>query len=99
MDLHQYYFSTSGNLIGVIPCTFMIAVVKGPFYGFDKKTRIITCETGRYHLPENKAEPSKTPNLFGRTKDILNKLSVQVCNKQPLYEISIMALHNKTDFE
>ena len=72
---HQYYFAQTGTLFGVKPNTSYVLSAEGPFHKFNKNTRILEGANGTYYLPEVHAEKSKVPNLFERTREILNKLS------------------------
>jgi hypothetical protein len=81
--LHSYYIANSGWLFGLLPNTCTVVKV-GPrpnLVSFDPATRKLFYREGREEgreeaikcviLPLNKAEMSKTPNLFEKTKTFL----------------------------
>jgi len=74
--IHSYYFAEkTGTLFGLKPGKADVVFDQGPFISFDKKTRILSTAEKTYHLPIDKAETSKNPNLCGRTKEMLNNLA------------------------
>jgi hypothetical protein len=83
-ELHSYYIANSGWLFGLLPNTCTVVKV-GPrpnMVSFDPATRKLFYREGREGredreeikcviLPLNKAEMSKNPNLFEKTKTFL----------------------------
>ena len=72
--IDSYYFSSKGNLLGLIPDTNTIMVIEGPFKNYNKQTNIIYTFSGdAYYL--NRIETTKQPPLYDRTMKILKSLT------------------------
>ncbi len=75
-SIESYYFSSKGNLLGLIPGTRLIMIVDGPFTSFDSKTRILTNKLGeKVILLLGKEETTNMPKIYERTKKELKRLS------------------------
>ena len=75
--IHSYYISSKGNILGLIPNTYLVTSIEGPFKSFNPKTRVITSVSGdQACLPLGKEEKTNMPcKIHERTKKELNRLS------------------------
>ena len=73
--IDSYYFSSKGNLLGLIPGTSTIISVEGPFKSYNKQTNILYTICGDvYYLDPKKAETTKQPPIYDRTVKMLKNL-------------------------
>lgn len=73
--IDSYYFSSKGNLLGIIPGTNTIISVEGPFKNYNRLTNILYTVGGdAYYLDPKRAEPTKQPNIYDRTVKMLKSL-------------------------
>jgi len=73
--IDSYYFSSKGNLLGLIPGTSTIISVEGPFKSYNKQTNILYTICGDvYYLDPKKAETTKQPPICDRTVKMLKNL-------------------------
>ena len=76
--IESYYFSSKGNLLGLIPKSRMIVKIDGPFTSFHATTRVLRSVTGEAcRLPAGKEETTNMPKLLERTKKELKRLTTR----------------------
>ena len=83
-ELHSYYFAASGRLFGLVPRTSQVVCISHPV-AFNAQTRVLSYRSESASssssslqwiiLPLDKAEQSKNPNLYEKTKVMLLQLT------------------------
>ena len=77
-SIESYYFSSKGNLLGLIPGTRFTMTLEGPFISFNLKTRILTSQNGdKVILIDGKEETTNMPKIYERTKKELKRLAIR----------------------
>ena len=75
--INSFYFTSKGNVFGIIPGTYIVTSIQSPFKSFDSSTRVLTSVTGeRARLPIGQEEKTNMPcKIFERTKKELKRLA------------------------